>query len=270
MRFIRCVLLSGLAVAFLLGLRAGAVPATEPDRYQMRFEIFGFGGLHLLTTRTAVQTSGGQYAITMDLTTRGLASVFVNLESHSEVRGGLIGDAVHPEQYSGEIHRNGTDQQTRIDYGADGAVLNTWSSPAVEPAAFVSAGQTSGTVDQLTAYFTVQRELAHRNTCASVIRVFDGVHRYNLHFSDAPPEALSGDITHQFPGPLRVCQVRRKDIGGFTNDSEGAYRGTIWYGRLPRRDRMVPVQMEFDTELGAVKGYLAELHGPNIDLRLLQ
>jgi hypothetical protein len=31
---------------------------------------------------------------------------------------------------------------------------------------------------------------------------------------------------------------------------------------------MVPVQMEFDTEIGPVKGYLAAVRGPGIDLRL--
>jgi hypothetical protein len=33
-------------------------------------------------------------------------------------------------------------------------------------------------------------------------------------------------------------------------------------------DLMLPVRMEFDTAFGAVKGYLAELHGRGVDLQL--
>ena len=31
---------------------------------------------------------------------------------------------------------------------------------------------------------------------------------------------------------------------------------------------MMPVRMEFDTAFGVVKGYLAELRGPGVDLQL--
>jgi hypothetical protein len=236
----------------------------------MRFEIYGLGGLHLLTNRTRVETSAAHYAIAMDLATRGLAGFFVNLQSHSEVRGRLVGDIALPEEYSGEVRRNGTDQRTRVDYGADGRILNHWSSSPNVRATLVSAEETRGTVDQLTAYFLVERELAHRNSCASVIPVFDGVHRYDLRFVDAPPQAMPSDIARQFSGPARVCEMSRKDIGGSTDHSDGAYSGKIWYARLGRDGRMVPVRMEFDTELGPVKGYLAELHGRNIDFRRQQ
>jgi hypothetical protein len=268
MRFTRHALLSGGIALFLLGLHARAVPATSPNLFYMRYEIFGIGGLHLLTNRTTVETSATRYAIAMDLDTRGLASFFVDLQSHSVVRGRLLGDTARPEEYSGEVRRNGTDRQTRVAYGADGTVANDWNSPSIEPAAFVPTDQTRGTVDQLTAYFILERELADRHTCDSVIPVFDGVHRYNLYFTDAPSQALSEDIRRHFPGPVRVCRMSRKDFGSLA-DHEGAYSGKIWYARLGGSGRMLPVQMEFDTELGAVKGYLAELRGRGIDLHLM-
>ncbi|HZU88926.1 MAG TPA: DUF3108 domain-containing protein [Stellaceae bacterium] len=272
MRFARYALLPGIAAAFFLVLHAGAVPAIRANRFQMRFEIFGFGGLHLLTDRTSVETGAAHYAIAMDLATRGLAGMFVSFASHSEVHGRLVGGAARPEEYSGEIRRNGADQQTRVDYGVDGTVLRAWTtpSPATVQATLVSADQIRGTVDQLTAYFIVERELARRQSCAGVIPVFDGLNRYNLRFTDAPPEAPPADIGRRFPGPMRVCEMSRQDIGGPADHGDGAYRGKIQYARLPGGDRMVPVLMEFDTELGRVKGYLAELHGRDIDLRLMQ
>jgi hypothetical protein len=270
MKFARYVLLSGIAAVFLCGPGTSAMPATQPNHFEMRFEIYGFAGLHVLTTRTNVETSATRYAITMDLSTRGLAGIFIDLESHSQVRGRLVGDRALPEEYSGEVRRDGTDRQARIEYGADGRVLNNWTLPGIEPAAYIATDQMRGTVDQLTAYFLVERELAHRNSCASVIPVFDGLHRYNLGFADAPPEALSGDIARSFPGPVWVCRMSRQDIAGSPDRSDGAYSGKIWYARLGQGDRMIPVQMEFDTAIGWVKGYLVEIHGGDIDFRLQQ
>lgn len=269
MRIVRRALLSGISAAVLLGSGAGAAPAAQPNRFSMRFEIYGFAGLHLLTDRTSVETSGTRYAIAMSLKTRGLAGVFVKLESHSEVRGRLVGDTARPQEYSGEMRRNGTDRQTRLAYAPDGTVSSDWNSPTVEPAAFVPADRTRGTVDQLTAYFILERQLAARGTCAGVIPVFDGLHRYNLRFADAPPQPLPKDVARYFPGPVHVCRMSRQDIGG-SNHGEGAYSGKIWYARLGQGSQVVPVRMEFDTELGPVKGYLAALHGRGVDLRLMK
>ena len=40
--------------------------------------------------------------------------------------------------------------------------------------------QVHGTVDQLTAYFIVERQLAQRGTCTLTVPVFDGSALYNL------------------------------------------------------------------------------------------
>jgi hypothetical protein len=268
MKWVRCAVLPGIAVLFLFGLDARAMPAPQPNRYDMRFEIYGFGGLHLLTDRTSVVTSAAGYAIAMNLQTRGLAGIFIHFDSHSAVHGRFSGDVAHPEEYSSVIRRNGSEQQTRVDYSRNGTIVSDWTAPATARTTLVSAMQTRGTVDQMTAYFMLERELAERNTCASVIPVFDGIHRYNLHFTDAPPAALPADITRHFPGPIRVCRMRRQDISGPADQGDGAYRGKIWYARLAHSGRVVPVQMEFDTQFGWVKGYLAALHGPGINLRL--
>ena len=50
----------------------------------------------------------------------------------------------------------------------------------------------------------------------------------------------------------------------------GTYkRGKIWYAHLAGGDQMVPVRMEFETEFGTVDGYLAELRGRGVDIRLM-
>ena len=65
--------------------------------------IFGFAGLHVLTDRTTVEEAADRYTVATDLDTRGLASVFVDLRSHSEVHGRLTKAEAHPFEYRADM-----------------------------------------------------------------------------------------------------------------------------------------------------------------------
>ena len=105
--FAHAVLLPALTAAALLIPGASTPRAAEADRVDARFEVFGFAGLHVLTTRTTVEEAADRYAIMADLDTRGLASIFVDLTSHSEVEGRLTRDAPSPFGYRADMRRNG-------------------------------------------------------------------------------------------------------------------------------------------------------------------
>ncbi len=252
---------------------AAALPASaaELERVEARFEIFGFAGLHVLTNRTTVQERGDYYAIATDLETRGLASVFFDLTSHSEVHGKLARDAPLPDAYRADVRRNGDDRHYGVDYRGDGTATNVSTPPSSERPFFVAAAQMRGTVDQLTAYFLLERQLAQHGTCRVVVPVFDGSGLYNLRFTDVKRETLSADGYQNFAGPTQLCEVVREEIMANRNKNEDTYRrGRIWYARLVGGDRMMPVRMEFDTEFGVVTGYLAELRGRGVDLHLMR
>ena len=264
----RCVAPSA---GFLL-LILGASRAADPDRIEMRIEMFGALGVHVATNRTTVEETADRYAITTDVESRGIAAVFANLASHSEVRGRLTSVTVRPQAYRGEVHRNGVHTYNRVDYGADGTVTGG-STPLGETRTPVTPALMRGTVDQLSALFMMERQLASRSSCALVVAVCDGLRRYNLHFTDAVPETIRASGGHGFAGATQVCRMRREAIAGFLDDSgrsEGAYAGTLWYARLLPGDLIVPVQMEFSTEFGSVSGYLAELRGRGVHLRFME
>jgi hypothetical protein len=250
-----------------------AAPAAESDPVALRIEVYGFAGFHVLTNRTSLATSGDRYWITMDLDTRGIATIFIDLNSHSEVDGQLTGDAVHPAAYHSDVRRNGVDRRYRIDYHTDGTVAADATPPVVALRSSAAADQLRGTVDQLTAYFILERQLARTGTCALVIPVFDGRNRYNIRFSDAGSEMLSPEGGQKFSGSTRVCNVTREDLADFpvsNSPGEGTYRtGKIWYAHLAGSSQMVPVRMEFNTEFGSVEGYLAEVSGRGVDLRFM-
>jgi len=263
-------LLATVAGLFLIVPAASTSWAAEADRVDARFEIFGIAGLHVLTTRTKVEEAADRYAIAADLDTRGLASVFVDLTSHSEVHGRVTRDAPYPFDYRANMRRNGTNRHYGLDYRSDGAVINVSSQPSPERPLFVVAEQQiRGTVDQLTAYFIVERQLAQRGACTLTVPVFDGSGLYNLRFTDVKREMLSADGYQNFVGPSQVCEVVRQDLVVNPDRNEDTYRrGKIWYARVIAGDRMVPVRMEFDTAFGTVTGYLAELRGPDVHLHL--
>jgi hypothetical protein len=269
----RFAVLTAIAATAFVTLVALAAPAQESDPVALRIEVYGFAGFHVLTNRTSVAASGDRYKIAMDLDTRGIAAVFVDLTSHSEVRGRLTHDAVQPDAYHGDVRRNGDDRHYRIDYRTDGTVASDQTPPSAALHSSAAVDQMRGTVDQLTAFFILERQLAQRGSCGLVVPVFDGLSRYNLRFSNAQPETLTPDGRQHFAGPTIACDVSREDIPGFPGGGDasgGTYKhGKIWYSRLAGGNQMVPVRMEFDTEFGTVEGYLAELHGQGVDLRFM-
>jgi len=270
MIFFRFALLAAIAVALLSMPGTLMAPAAEVDRVEARFEIFGFAGFHVLTNRTTVQEIGDRYAIMTELDTRGLASMFVDLTSHSEVHGGFTKDTPRPDAYRADVRRNGADRHYAIDYRGDGTVTNASAPSSAGRPLFVAAEQIRGTVDQLTAYFLVERQLARRGTCALVVPVFDGSGLYNLRFTDVKRETLSADGYQNFAGPSQLCEIVREDTVVNPDRNEDTYRrGRIWYSRGITGDRKLPVRMEFDTAFGVVKSYLAELRGRGVNLHLI-
>jgi hypothetical protein len=269
-RFAFAILAAATAVA-LSTLGTVSAPAAEGDRVDARFEIYGFAGFHVLTNRTSVQEAGDRYAIAMDLDTRGLASVFVDLTSHSEARGGLATDTARPDAYRADVRRNGDDRHYAVDYRRDGTVINASTLSSTARPFLVSVEQIRGAVDQLTAYFILERQLARSGKCSLVVPVFDGSGYYNLRFAEIGREMLSADGYQNFAGPSEICKVAREDIVVNPDRNEDTYKeGRIWYAQVIAGDRMVPVRMEFDTAFGSVKGYLAELRGRGANLHLLR
>jgi hypothetical protein len=260
--------LRGTWVGLLL-LAALSTPGLADQRFATRFEVFGFAGMNVLTLRNHVEENGEHYTITTDYSTKGLASVFVNLTTHAEARGRLIPGSAQPEWFRNDSRRNGTERRSQVDYRPDGAVDGAAIPALPQP---VPPAAMRGTVDNLTAYLRLERQLARTGRCASTARVFDGRHAYDLVFTDVGSQVLSPSGGQHFSGNAIACHMTRRYPPGIEDPEkdEGAREGTIWYARLVPGDLLVPVRMEMDTQLGVVEGYLAELHGQGVDLALME
>ena len=239
----------------------------------MEFEGFGPAGLHVLTTHTVIEEAAAWYEIQGDFATAGIGALFVNVSNRSMTRGRQVADTPKPEVFDSETSRDGAVQHLRVDFRTGDIPNGSASPPPKEPVTPVNYSQLPGTVDNLTAYWLLERQVARGGGCALKVPVFDGRHRYDLQFSDGGRHILSPAEGQNFNGETQACRMVRHEIGGFyidKNHEEGASSGTIWYAtQLMPGDLAVPVRMEMQTEIGTIALFLAQLHGRGVDLKLM-
>ena len=259
---------SAIAGLALLGTLPGAAPAMA-DQIATRFEVFGFAGIRVLSLKSRTAEDAGRYSIAVDYRTEGMARMFVDLTTRAQVQGRLIEGSAQPEWFRNDSSRNGIERHNRVEYRPDGAVVGASTPPPPDP---ITPQSARGTIDNLTAYLRLERQLAAKGSCALTDRVFDGRHRYDLVFTDVGRKTLAPSGGQNFAGEAIACQMTRHIREGVPNAErdEGARSGTIWYARLIPGDLMVPVRMQLDTQLGSVDGYLAELHGRGVDRAFME
>ena len=263
------VWLARVGAALVATLAAAVAPALAADPISARVEMYGPLGLHVLTLRTSIEQAGDAYAVVVDYTTTGLADILVQQKTHAVAQGRLGRATAYPSSFQNETTRNGIVRHSRVDYAPDGSV-NASSTPP--PAAVVPPAMARGTVDNLTAYLRLERQLALTGKCALTVAVFDGRHRYDLVFADAGKQQLSREAGQQYAGPAIACRMTRHNrLVASAEENEGASRGMLWYAALlPESEVLVPVRMRLETQIGTVDAYLAELHGRSVDLRLIE
>ena len=262
---------SCLAAILLLPVGAPMAQADRGQHVELRTEIFGAVGIHIATNRTRIDSDVGKYRFTADVTSRGVAALIADIMTHSEVSGILASGEPRPWAYRGEVRRGGGKTYNWVDYRPDGSAVGGSSSSEPTPRP-IPPGPMAGTVDQLTAFYVMERKLARLGSCLMDLTVFDGRRLYRLHFSDAGSETLNPS-GGGFSGATWICRFEREAIDGFRDISgrnEGISEGKLWYARPIGDELVVPVRMELTTEFGQATGELAELRGPGADLHFAE
>jgi hypothetical protein len=256
-----------VGAALLLTLAPVLAPASAGDRLSARVELYGPLGIHVLTLRTTLDQTEERYSAVVDYATIGLAGILFEQKTHAVATGRLGRATAYPDNFQNETVRNGIARRSRVDYLPDGGV-NGSSSPPTRTV--VPPEMARGTVDNVTAYLRLERQLAETGKCAMTVPVFDGRHRYDLVFADAGKQELSREGGQKFSGSAIACRMTRHNrIVEPSEQDEGAAQGMFWYASLIPGEVPLPVRMRLQTQLGTVDGYLAELRGPGVNLRLL-
>jgi hypothetical protein len=237
-----------------------ASPGKLLHRVDSVTEFYGFGGIHIATNHTSVEFGPDSYAVTADTTSSGLADLFVDLETHSEASGTIVEDRLRPRFYRGKVHRNGTDSYASVEHRNDGGVRAAAIPPSVSLQ--IDPATIARTTDQMTAFLSVERQVAMGRPCTGDIPVFDGRHLYTLHFHEVGSEPLELARTAGFDRSIRVCHMVREAILGFADAggrSEGVSSAAIYYALLLGNGVAIPLHMNLQTEFGPVTARLVEL-----------
>ena len=255
--------------AVLLSCVAPFAAAAAAERITMRFDVIGPLGVRVLTMHSIVEQSAERYVVAVDYATTGIAGLVIDQKTYAVAQGRLAPSSAAPDSYRNETRRNGVERYSRVSYHPDGRVEGYTTPPLPNP---VTPGAASGTVDNLSAYMRLERQLAEKGTCALTVPVFDGRHRYDLVFTDGGQRHLTPESGQNYEGVATACRMTRhiRSVDE-AEQNEGAQRGTIWYARLiPGSRMMLPVRMSLTTQIGTVDAYLVEMQSPRVNLRLME
>lgn len=254
-------------VALLLCCAAPIAVVSAAERIAMRLDVIGPMGMRVLEMNSVLEENPGRYAVSVDYATTGLAGLFVDQKTYAVALGQFVAGSAIPASFRNQTRRNGVERYSQVSYAADGTVYGSSNPP---PSNVVPPEATRGTVDNLSAYLRLERQLATKGTCAMTVPVFDGRHRYDLVFSDAGQQMLTPQGGQNFEGVATACNMTRhnRTVDEAEKD-EGARSGTIWYARLiPGSNMLFPVRMKLATHIGTVDAYLAELRSSKVNLKL--
>jgi Protein of unknown function (DUF3108) len=253
--------------ATLLCCAAPVAAASATDRIALTFDVLGPLGMRVLEMHSLLEENPGRYAVSVNYATTGLAGLFIDQRTYAVAHGQLIPGSALPFSFRNQTRRNGVERNSQVSYSADGTVRGSSNPP---PRNIVAPEAARGTVDNLSAYLRLERQVATRGTCAMTVPVFDGRHRYDLVFTDGGRQELSPQSGQNFEGVAIACNMTRynRSVDEAEKD-EGAQSGTIWYARLISGSNMMfPVRMKLSTSIGDVDAYLAELQSNKGNLKL--
>jgi hypothetical protein len=98
------------------------------------------------------------------------------------------------------------------------------------------------------------------------VKVFDGRRRFDVAVADGGQQTLRVSAYNLFHGPARRCEITLKPVGGFRlsgRDLKAFPRHmTIFLAPLAPDGRPVPVRIETETDLGALRLHLIDADPP--------
>lgn len=257
---IRAVLAAS-AVACVLA----AMPARANDDRTVTLDYAVYiGGSETIriTFETALQAT--EYKMKMALDGQGILNWWFSWKMSAFSEGRLANGAVVPVRAGADSAWNGKRRRTRLNYVGDGppsAVIlpsaDDEDRDVVPPPLRIGARDLAGAV--LAALSRMDRS----NGCSVREAVFDGRRRYNLVLKQLGQDIIRRSDYSPFSGPALRCGIKVERIAGYRrNFKPSRWRksggATIWIGRVFRTIPPVPVRMELDTVLGALRAHLVK------------
>ena len=211
---------ASVAVLMLLAGAGGA--AARPSEVTLHYEIY-YLAFHVVSIDVASQVENDGYRTSVALRTAGVLGVLAPWESRAVASGSVEGGTLKPASYRAQSEYRERHQRIDLEYAGNGAVHGDVDGVLSDgERGEVPDDLRDGTVDPITAGAAVAQRLGATGTCAGVVRVFDGLRRYDLRYEDLGMTELAPSSRDGFTGSARHCRATVQPIAGFLRTGEHA------------------------------------------------
>ena len=235
---------AGLAVAL-------SAQAEDDEAIEVDYRLWA-GGLQALSLKTRMVGGKERYRIDAAAKTEGLIDSLFPFTISAQASGLRTPGAdgrLRPETYGVRSRWSGQDRKVEIRYPQTGGPLVEVVPPAEDDNREAVAPELlEGTVDPMTAIFTLIERTAATGRCEAEVAVFDGRRRYDLVLRHVGPAELSESSYAIYHGPATECRASMRRIGGFwREDMDDNERGNnemrLYLAPLLEGVPPVPVRM---------------------------
>ena len=220
-------------------------------------------GLNVLSLNAELAISLRDYRVHLTYRTAGTVGLLVSAEQDTVVEGVFNGDRPAPRRFYSVGHFRGRPRVTQIDYPRGQPEVRTLTPPNEEEREPVAPADQAGTVDSVSAMAQLVRQVNATGRCEGHSRTFDGRRLAELTAHTAGREVLEQTSRSSFAGPALRCDFEGRQLAGFRLDADRTAaqrprRGTAWFAAASPGGPMIPVRMQFETDLiGNLTMYLA-------------
>jgi hypothetical protein len=271
------LLLAGLLAAAGLAVAPGAVRAESragdgAPPVGLAYKLY-VGGLNALTFDTRVALQDGGYDIRLQARTSGWIGSLWPFVLEGRAGGTrAAGGALTPERFAtANVWGDSGKRWVRMAYpSADGPPeVTAEPDPAKDDRAVVPAEARAGTRDPISAIYGLI--LGAGEVCAGTHQIFDGRRRYDVSAENLGDARVPESSYAIYAGAATKCRIRIEKVTGFWEkyESKRRYPDTVdvWLARVAEDLPPLPVRIETDTLVGALRVHLSEItRGPEAQL----
>ncbi len=249
-----------LAAALLLLCLPAVARAQQP--VHAHYAAYA-AGLNVLRLDADLAVGPRDYRVHLVYHTSGTVGALFRAEQDTVVEGVFAGDRPAPRRFYSFGHIRGRARVTQIDYPKGQPEIRTLNPPNEEEREPVPPADQAGTIDSVSAMAQLVRQVNATGRCEGRSRTYDGRRLAELSARTTGQEALEPTGRSSFSGPALRCDFEGRQLAGFRLDVDRAAaqrprRGTAWFAAMTPGGPMIPVRMQFDTDLiGSLTMYLA-------------
>jgi hypothetical protein len=220
------------------------------------------GGVQALSLGIDLDSGIHAYDMKLALKTEGLIGRMFPWSMQAFSRGQFDDNRIRPANAGQRSVWNGKERATDMVYRPDGTIELTAIPPRDDRMGPpVPAEQMTGTVDLVSAILLVLKHVQGGESCNASVPVFDGRRRYDFNARPVGSTVLRKNRYLTFEGEATACRIFLRPLEGPARrgmiDLTDENAITVWIARLVADLPPVPVRLDMDTDLGAVRAYLA-------------